>query len=93
MPIDKQNPTQQQQQPLSLSDTLSSLSAENLRFRVRSMPNSRLDLKEQQAFLQSILEQALEIAADVDHFFSEDSLSATTDNEEEENSRSPNQSQ
>jgi hypothetical protein len=61
------------------------------------MPKSRLDVKEQRAFLQSILEQAIEIANGVDDCFSEDSSSTNTDDddddEEEENSRSLNRNQ
>jgi hypothetical protein len=86
MTIDKQNPTQQRQQPLSLSDATLPLSTGDLGLQVRSMPNSR------RAFLLSILEQALEIANDVDDFFSAASSSENTD-DEEENSSSQNQKQ
>jgi hypothetical protein len=94
MTLAKQNPTHQREQPMSLF----SLSTRDLGLPVRSTLQSRRDPEEQLAFLQSILEQALEIAADVDDFFSEDSCSDKTDNtngeeEEEENSRSQNQSQ
>jgi hypothetical protein len=87
---DKHNPTQQRQQPISLSDALFCLSS--LGSPARSMPNSRRDPKEQRAFLRSILEQALEIANDVGDYFSEDSSSENAD-EEEENSSSQNQDQ
>jgi hypothetical protein len=64
MTIAKQNPTQQRQQPLSLSNALSSLSARDLDLpSVRSMPNSRRDRKEQRAFLRSVIDQAIGIAA------------------------------
>jgi hypothetical protein len=90
MTIDKQNQTHHREQPLSLL----SLSTEDLGLPVRSTPKSRRDPKEQLAFLQSILEQALEIANGVDDWFSEDSCSENTDDDEEEkNSRALNQNQ
>jgi hypothetical protein len=87
MTIDKQNPTQQRQQP-SVSNALSSLATRYL--PVRSMPSSRRDPIAQRAFLRSILDLALEIANDVDDSFSEDSTSDDTD-DVEESSRSQNQ--
>jgi hypothetical protein len=91
MTMDKQNPMQQRQQPLSLSDaTTLPLSTGDLGLPVRRMPNSaRRDdsmLEQQAAFLRSILEQAIELANDADYFFSEDSISECTD-DVEENSR------
>jgi hypothetical protein len=86
MTIAKQNPTHQREQPMSLF----SLSTRDLGLPVRSTPQSRRDPKEQLAFLQSILEQALEIANDVDVFFLEGDR--PSGNAEEENSRSQNQS-
>jgi hypothetical protein len=97
MTIDKQNPTQQRQQPLSTSDALSPLfsAAGNLDLPVvhssMSMPNPRRDRKAQRLFLKSVLEQALEITNDVDGCFSEGDWSS--ENVEEENSRSQNQNQ
>jgi hypothetical protein len=95
MTIDKQNPMQQRQQSLSLSQTLfSSLSpGRDLGLPVRRMPNSRQNPEEQRAFLRSMLEQAIEIADDVDDYFSEDSSSENTDCEEEGESHSHNQNQ
>jgi hypothetical protein len=95
MTIDKQNPTQQRPQPLSLSDATLPLSTGDLGLTARSMPNSRRDPIERQAFLQSILEQAIELAKDVDCFFSEESISecADDDDDDEEDSRSQNQKQ
>jgi hypothetical protein len=94
MTIDKQNPThQQRQEPLSLSDALLPLPA-GYCLSLRSMPNSRRrGPKEQQAFLISVLEQAIEIANNVDDHFSDESSSGNTDGEEEENSRNQNQNQ
>jgi hypothetical protein len=91
MTIDK-NPTHQQRQaPLSLSDVLFSLPAGHC-FSLRSMPKSRRQGPEEQlAFLMSMLEQAIEIANDVDDSFSDDSFSDNTDGEEEEKSRNQNQ--
>jgi hypothetical protein len=92
MAIDKQNPTQQRQQPLSLSDALSPLSTGDLgSLRVRSMRSSRRDPIAQRAFLRLMLASALEIAADVDDCLMEDVSS--TDNVEQEDSRSQNQTQ
>jgi hypothetical protein len=95
MTIDNQNPTQQRQQPLSLSQALllSFSPGRDLGSPVRRMPNSRLDRTEHRAFLQSMLEQAIVLANDVDDYFSEESSSDSTDGEEEENSRSQNQNQ
>jgi hypothetical protein len=93
MTIRKQNQTQQRQLPQSLSQALLSFSTGDLGLPVRSLPNSRRDLKDQRSFLQSILEQAIEIANGVDDCFSEDSSSNNTDNEEDENSRSLNRNQ
>jgi hypothetical protein len=84
----KQNPTHQREQPLSLL----SFSTGDLGLPVLSTPKSRRDPKEQLAFLQSILEQALEIANDVDDWFSED-CSGNGNGEGEESSRSQNQAQ
>jgi hypothetical protein len=56
------------------------------------MPNSRRDRKEQQAFLISMLEQAIEIANDVDDHFLDASSSGKTEGEEE-NSCSQNWNQ
>jgi hypothetical protein len=92
MTIDKQNPTQQRQQPLSLSDATLPLSTGDLGLTARSMPNTRRDPIERQAFLQSILEQAIELAKDVDCFFPEESISECADDVEED-SRSQNQKQ
>jgi hypothetical protein len=96
MTTDKQNPTQQRQQPQSLSQALLPLSTRDLGLPVRSMLNSSWrDHKEELAFLQSILKQAIEITNDFDYCFSKDSSSNNTDDdeEEEENSRSPNRNQ
>ena len=96
MTIDKHNPTQRRQQPLSLSDALFSQHAGYVGISVRSMPNSRRrDTEEQQAFLRSILEQAIEIANDVDEYLSDEYSSDNTDGEEEEeeDSRSQDHSQ
>jgi Tfp pilus assembly protein PilN len=58
----EQNPTQQRQQPLSLSDALSSLSAAgNLALPVFRMPNSMRDRKEQRVFLKSVIDQAMSL--------------------------------
>jgi hypothetical protein len=68
----------------------------DLSLPVRSMPTSRRDLKEQRAFLQSILEQAIEIANGVDDCLSEDSPLNNTDDDDDdddENSRSLNRNQ
>jgi hypothetical protein len=87
MTINKQNstPPPPQQQPLSLSQTLRSfptLADLGLPLPVRSsMSKSRQDPKQQQAFLLSILEQAIEIANDVDAYFPEESSSDNTDGE------------
>ena len=91
MTTDKQNPTQQRQQPLSLFAMLAG-SSEYLGLPVRSMPNSMRDRKQEQAFLRSILEQALELTNDIDDYFSEESSSENNDCEEE-NSRSQNRKQ
>jgi type II secretory pathway component PulK len=95
MTIDK-NPTHQQRQAslsLSLSDALFSLPAGHC-FSLRSMPKSRRQEPEEQlAFLMSMLEQAIEIANDVDDSFSDDSFSDNTDDEEEEKIRNQNQNQ
>jgi hypothetical protein len=91
MSTGKQNPTQQRQQPLSLSAMLAGFSGE-LGLPIRSMPNSRRNRKEEQAFLLSILEQALMISNDVDDCFSEESSSENNDCAEE-NSRSQNRKQ
>jgi hypothetical protein len=92
----KQNPTQQQQQPLSLSQVLWSFPTPvDSGVRVRSMPKARRqDPKEQQDFMRSILEEAIEIANDVDSCFPEDSSSKKTyAGKQEENSRSQIQRQ
>jgi hypothetical protein len=70
MTIDKQNPTQQRQQKLSLSALLS-LPTGDLGRPVRSIPNARQDPIERRAFLRSILEQAIELANDVDDCFTD----------------------
>jgi hypothetical protein len=73
MTIDKQNPTPQRQQPLSLSDVLSSLSIGELGVPVR-MPSSRRDPIAQRAFLLSMIASALDVLAldvDVDDCFLE----------------------
>jgi hypothetical protein len=58
------------------------------------MPNSGRDRKDQNAFLRSILSQAVEIAYDVDGCVSErDSSSDNTDGEEEEITSGQNQKQ
>jgi hypothetical protein len=94
MTIDKpDNPTQQRGQP-QLS--LLSFSTGDLGLPVLGTSKSRRerDPEEQLAFLQSILEQALEIANDVDDFLLEDSsLHNTDDDEDEENSRDLNLNQ
>jgi hypothetical protein len=94
MTIDKENPPQHRQQPLSLSNALLPLSIGELGLPVRSMPILMRDPIEHLAFLRSILEQALEIANDDndDYCFSEDTSSEYADGEEE-NSRSQNQNQ
>jgi hypothetical protein len=85
-----QNPTQQRQQPLSLSDALSSLSAAgNSDLPVRRMPNSMRDRKEQRVFLKSVIDQAMEVIADADDRFSEGDWSL--EKVEEENCHSQNQ--
>jgi hypothetical protein len=94
MTIDKQNPTQQRQQPLSLSDALSSSlsAAGNLDLPgVRSMSNSRRDRKEERLFLKSVIDQAQEVIDDNDDSFSEGDWSSK--NVEEESSRSQNQNE
>ena len=73
MTIDKRNPTKQRQQPLSLSQALFSLFTGDLGLPVHSMPKSRRDVKEQRAFLMSILKQAIEIGNDIDDCFWGDS--------------------
>jgi hypothetical protein len=95
MTVDKQNPTQQRQQPLSLSDarTTLPLSTGDLGLPVRRIPNSRRRddsmIEQQAAFLRSILQQAIELANDAEYFFPEDSISECTD-DVEENSRNQN---
>jgi hypothetical protein len=85
-----QNPTQQRQQPLSLSDALLSLSAAgNSDLPVRRMPNSMRDRKEQRVFLKSVIDQAMEVIADADDRFSEGDWSL--EKVEEENCHSQNQ--
>jgi hypothetical protein len=92
--IDKQNATQQRHQPLSLSQALWPLPTGDLGLRARSMPNSRRqDPKEQRAFMRSILEEAIELANDIDASFPEDTSSDNTGGEQDENSRSHNQDQ
>jgi hypothetical protein len=92
MTNDKQNAIQQRQQP-SVSNALSSLATPDLALpAVRSMSSSRRDPIAQRAFLRSILDLALEIANNVEAFFSEDSTSDDTD-DVEENSRSQNKNQ
>jgi hypothetical protein len=71
--------------------SLLSLSTGDLGSSARSTPQSRRDPKKQRAFLRSILEQAIEIAADVDDLFLEGDRSS--DNANQEDSRSHNQSQ
>jgi hypothetical protein len=72
MTIDKpENPTHQRGQPLSLL----SFSTGDSVLPVLGTLKSRRDPKEQLAFLQSILEQALEIANDVDDWLLEGDLS------------------
>jgi hypothetical protein len=94
MTIAKHNPTQQRQQSLSLLQALCSLRTGDLGLPVHSMPNSSRDPRDDHlAFLRSILEQALEIGNEVDDFFSEDSSPDNTDGEQEDSSRSQNQSQ
>ncbi len=95
MTIDKHNATQQErQQPLPLWQALRcrpTLGDLDLPVRI-SMPNSRRqDPNQERAFLLSILEQALEIANDVDADFSEESSSEYVDGEQEENSRNEKQ--
>jgi hypothetical protein len=91
MTIDKQNPTQQRQQPLSLSDAISSLTTGDLDLTlIRSMQNARRNPEEQRIFLKAVLEQAIEIAESVDDCLSEESSSEKTDGEEEENKSSQN---
>jgi hypothetical protein len=93
MTIDK-NPThQQRQESLPLSDALLPLPA-GYCLSLRSMPNSRRrGPKEQQAFLISMLEQAIEIANDVDDHFLDEPCSDNTEGEKEKNSRNQNQNQ
>jgi hypothetical protein len=91
MTIDKHNPNHQRQQ---LSQALWSFpTSGDLGLRARSMlPNSRRqDPKEQRAFLRSILEEAIELANDIDACF--DTSSDNTDGEQDENSRSHDQNQ
>jgi hypothetical protein len=85
MSIDKQNSTQQQQQPLPLSlFAMLAATSRDLGLPVRSIPNSGRNRKEQQAFLRSILEQAIEIANEVDDYFSDEACSESYDGEEED---------
>jgi hypothetical protein len=65
MTIDKHNPTRQRQQPRSLSQVLSRSTERYLWLPVSSTSNSRRDPEEQQAFLRSMLELAIEIANEV----------------------------
>jgi hypothetical protein len=58
MTIDKHNPTQQRQQPQSLTQALSSLPTADLGLPVRSIPNARQDPREHREFLRSILHRA-----------------------------------
>jgi hypothetical protein len=87
MTIDKQNPTHQREQPLSLF----SLSTIDMVLPVSSTPKSRRDPIAQRAFLRSMIASALEITADFDDFFLEDDRSS--DNAEDEDSRSLNRRQ
>jgi hypothetical protein len=100
MTIHKQISTQQppQQQPLSLSETLRylpTLRGLALPLPVRSMSKLRQqDPEQQQAFLLSMLEQAIEIANDVDAYFPEESCADNAGGEKQEGkSRSQNQNQ
>jgi hypothetical protein len=83
MTIDNKNPTQQRQQPLSLSQALVGLPVRRI-----ASSGRRRDPEEQRVLLRSILEQAVEMANEVDAFSLEDSSSDSTDDEEEENSSS-----
>jgi hypothetical protein len=99
MTVNKQSATQQErQQPLSLSQAFRSLpTLADLGLPVRSImskANSRQqDPEQKRAFLLSMLEQAIEIANDVDAYFPEESSSDNADGEQEENIRSQNQNQ
>jgi hypothetical protein len=89
----KQNPTLQRQRPLTVSESLSSLSAAgNLDFTVRSrMPNSIRDRKDQRVFLKSVIDQALEVIEDADDCFSESGWSSEKAEEEKCQSQNRNQ--
>jgi hypothetical protein len=93
MTIDKHNPTQQRQQPQSLTQALSSLPTADLGLPVCSIPNARQDPREHREFLRSILQQAIELANGVADYLSGVSSSDNTDGEDEENSRSQTQNQ
>jgi hypothetical protein len=91
MATDKHNAThQERQQPLSLSQALRSLpTLGDLGLPVRSLSNSRQDdPKQRRDFLLSILEQAIEIAKDMDASFLEEYSADNADGEQEENARS-----